>query len=334
MVDYVRTGDKVPIICEKHGVFYQTAANHLTGSGCPRCSAFLSKSEKKIKDLLDDMEIEYIHGDRELISPFELDFVIPDYKIAIEFNGIFYHSEHNGNKDRKYHITKTEKCEKEGYQLIHIFENEYLQKYDILRFKLKSLFGKNKYRIFARKCEVRVIESKVKKQFNEKYHIQGDSQSCVNLGLYYKDRLVQVMTFSKRRKALGAKHVEGEYELSRMSSVKGFTIVGGASKLLKYFERNYNPDKLISYADRRWSKGDVYHRLGFDFIKNTQPNYWYFYNKRANKPLQHRYKFAKHTLKNKLEIFDPNLTEWENMKNNNYDRIWDSGSMLFEKHYT
>ena len=220
-----------------------------------------------------------------------------------------------------------------SHQLLHIFETEYIEDYDILKNKLKSIFGKNKYRIFARKCAVREMSSKIKKQFNEKYHIQGDSQSCVNLGLFYKNRLVQTMTFSKRRIALGSSHIEGQYELSRMSSIKGFTVVGGASKLLKHFELLYNPTKLISYADRRWSKGNVYFKLGFDFIRNTPPNYWYFYKKRSEKPLYHRYKFAKHTLEKQLDVFDPSLTEWDNMKNNDYDRIWDSGSLLFEKTY-
>jgi G:T-mismatch repair DNA endonuclease (very short patch repair protein) len=333
LVNYYNNYQKIPIKCPKHGIFNQNPGNHLQGAGCPKCSSIESKSETKIKSILEETGIDFIQQDRTLINPFEIDFVIPDYKIGIEFNGIYYHSEDNGGKNKKYHLNKTDRCEKEGYQLIHIFENEYIQKYNLLRFKIKSLLNKNKYRIFARKCIVREITPQEKCRFNKKYHIQGDSQSCVNLGLFYKERLVQVMTFSKRRKALGSKHVKGEYELSRMSSMKGFTIVGGASKLLKHFEKHYNPKKLISYADRRWSKGDVYYKMGFSFIRNTPPNYWYFYKKRADKPLHHRYKFAKHTLEKQLEIFDPNLTEWENMKNNHYDRIWDSGNMLFEKVY-
>lgn len=333
MVDYINNQTRVSIICKKHGVFDQLPNNHMSGANCPRCASYVSKSEIKIQSLLDSMGVEYIQHDRKLIKPFELDFIIPEHKIAIEFDGIYFHSEHNGGKDKKYHLNKTEMCEKSGYRLIHIFENEYLHNYELLRFKLRSLFNKNKYKIFARKCEIREIDGKTKKRFNEKYHLQGDSQSCLNLGLYYKNRLIQVMTFSKRRKALGSKHVDGEYELSRMSSIKGFNIVGGASKLLKHFERFYKPTKLISYADRRWSVGNVYYKLGFRFIRNTTPNYWYFYKKRAIKPLFHRYKFAKHTLKKQLDVFNENLTEWENMKNNSYDRIWDCGSLYFEKNY-
>lgn len=333
LVDYHNNHQKISILCPIHGMFDQTPGNHLQSAGCPKCSSIESKSEIKIKSILEELRVDFTQKDRNLIKPFEVDFVLPEYKIGIEFNGIYYHSENSGGKGKKYHLNKTERCEEVGYQLLHIFENEYVQKYDILKFKIRSLLGKNKYKIFARKCVVREITSQVKRKFNKKYHIQGDSQSCVNLGLFYKNRIIQVMTFSKRRKALGSKHVEGEYELSRLSSVKGFTIVGGASKLLKYFERHFKPDKLISYADRRWSKGDVYYKMGFSFVRNTSPNYWYFYKKRADKPLHHRYKFAKHTLVKQLENFDPKLTEWENMKNNHYDRIWDSGNMLFEKNY-
>lgn len=332
-INYYNSNQKISIKCKKHGIFDQTPGNHLQGAGCPKCSTMESKSEINIKNILEELGVDFKQQDRDLINPFEIDFVIPKHNVGIEFNGIYYHSEHNGGKDRKYHLNKTIRCDEKGYQLIHIFENEYIKKFPLLKFKIRSILSKNKYKIFARKCVVREISPSTKRRFNEKYHMQGDSKSCVNLGLFYKNRLIQTMTFSKRRKALGSKHVDGEYELSRMSSIKGFNVVGGASKLLKYFENNYNPKKLISYADRRWSKGNVYYKLGFSFIRNTPPNYWYFYKKRADKPLHHRYKFAKHTLSKQLESFDPNLTEWENMKNNHYDRIWDSGNMLFEKIY-
>lgn len=332
--NYVRSSDVVEILCEKHGVFNQIANNHLSGSKCPKCSATISRPEIDIKKLLDDMGVEYIHQDRKLISPFELDFVIPSHKIAIEFNGIYYHSEDMGGKGRTYHMSKTRKCEDAGYQLLHIFENEYINKYDILKGKLLSIFNKNEYKIYARKCQVKEIPPKIKKRFNEKYHIQGDSQSCVNLGLFYKNRLVQVMTFSKRRKALGASHMEGNYELSRMCSIRRFTIVGGASKLLRYFEKTYKPKKLVSYADKRWSRGNVYYKMGLELIGSSPPSYWYFYKKGNDKPLYHRYKFAKHTLNRQLPIYDSSLTEWENMKNNDYDRIWDSGCLCFQKLYS
>jgi hypothetical protein len=332
-VFYTKSSDKVKIICPTHGLFSIRAGDHLhNGRGCMKCSSFESKPEIFIEEILKQYNINYKKNDRTNIYPLELDFYLPDTKIAIEFNGFYYHSEITGNKDNKYHLNKTNLCDTLGIRLIHIFEDEYNNNRLLLKSKLENLLGVNKYKIYARKCSIKVIDSSTKKKFIEKYHIQGDSNSCVNLGLFSKNRLVQVMTFSKKRKALGSNPIEGEYELSRMCSIKGFNIVGGASKLLKFFETTYHPRQLVSYADKRWSVGNIYHQLGFTKTHVSKPNYWYFsINNNCKK--WHRYMFAKHTLVKKLKIFDPSISEWENMKNNNYDRIWDCGNLVFEKNY-
>jgi hypothetical protein len=105
------------------------------------------------------------------------------------------------------------------------------------------------------------------------------------------------------------------------------TVVGGFSKLLKHFIKNHNPIKIISYADRRWSVGKVYKNNGFTFYNNTQPNYWYM---KYYKEREHRFKYIKSNLHKLLSDFNPTLSEWENMKNNKYDRIWDCGSKKYE----
>ena len=330
---YTNAHDKIDIICPTHGIFSVKASEHTNNNrGCTACAFTQSKPEKFIESILTKYNIPYTSNDRTIITPLELDFYIPSHKLAIEFDGTFYHSELTGNKSKNYHLDKTERCEKLGLQLIHIFEDEYNFNSALLESKIKNLLRLTKYKIFARKCEIREIGSKTKKQFIQKYHIQGDSLSKINLGLFHKNKLVQVMTFSNRRKALGATAKDGEFELSRMCSIKNFNIIGGASKLLKYFEKRYNPKKLISYADRRWSVGKVYYKLGFDKSHNSTPNYWYFSIKKNCKKW-HRYMFAKHTLEKKLKIFDSALTEWDNMQNNGYDRIWDCGSLVYEKNY-
>lgn len=330
---YTSSQDKIAVMCKVHGTFNIRAGDHLhKGQGCKKCSSFESKPELFIENILKKHNIFYIKNDRKVLDGLELDFHIPHLNLAIEFNGLYYHSEITGGKLKDYHLNKTNLCENKGIQLIHILEDEYNDNRQLVESKIENLISATKYKIFARKCIVCEIPPKLKEKFNKKYHIQGDSQSCINLGLFYKNRLVQVMTFSKRRKALGSSPRDGEYELSRMCSLKGFNVVGGASKLLKYFERNYNPVKLISYADRRWSVGRVYHKLGFVKTHSSKPNYWYFLiNNNGRK--WHRYMFAKHTLGKKLKLFDPNITEWQNMRNNNYDRIWDCGNLVFEKIY-
>ena len=125
---------------------------------------------------------------------------------------------------------------------------------------------------------------------------------------------------------------EGEYELSRYCGNFHFYVIGGASKLLKYFERNYKPKKIVTYADKRWSMGDLYFNLGFTHTHDSTPNYWYFKNGYIKTgEIYHRFNFRKSELPKKLEIFDPNKTEWENMQDNGWDRFWDCGNMVFEK---
>lgn len=192
-------------------------------------------------------------------------------------------------------------------------------KKDIVKHRLLNIIGKNDIRIYARNCIISEISNDVKRDFLEKTHIQGNDKSRIKLGIFYKTELVGVMTFSKR-KIFG----NTEWELVRFSTL--YNVIGGASKLFKYFVENYNPDRVITYSDIRWNIGDVYFKMGFNKIGQSSPGYFYLYNgMRFN-----RINFQKHKLKDKLETFNPNLTEWENMQLNGYDRIWDCGHYKYE----
>jgi hypothetical protein len=333
-VVYKDSKTNVDIICKIHGQFKQSPSNHINNEcNCPSCVSPQSKPEKFISEFLTRHNIKFIENDRNVIGPKELDFYIPDHNLAIEFNGIYFHSELTGHKNKNYHLNKTIDCGKSGIRLLHIFETEYTHNRKILLSKLKNIIKLTKYKIFARKCKIKPITTQIKKTFINKYHIQGDCPSSINLGLFYKNRLMQVMTFSKKRISLGSKSNEGEYELARMCSMNNFNIVGGSSKLLAYFEKMYSPKSLLTYADRRWSgPNNVYLKMGFTHTHDSDPNYWYFHKSNFLKHW-HRFSFAKHKLENKLKIFDNVLSEWENMKNNNYDRIWDCGNSVYVKTY-
>jgi hypothetical protein len=136
------------------------------------------------------------------------------------------------------------------------------------------------------------------------------------------------MTFSKNRIALGRKDVVGEFELSRFATVAHFNVIGAADKLLKHFEREHTPVKLLSYADKRWSVGGVYFKLGFTLHHTSKPNYWYI-KSYANR--EYRFKYRKDVLVK--EGFNASLTEWEIMQEKGYDRIWDCGNLVFVKEY-
>jgi hypothetical protein len=271
-----------------------------------------------IKSLYSGLIVE---NDRTAINPHEIDILLPELNIGIEVNGIFWHSELNG-KSKCYHLTKTKESLNRGIRLIHVYDIEWINKKDIVKSRIQTLLDKNK-KLFARKCEIRNVDSTQATTFVNQYHIQGHVNSSVKVGLFYNDELVSLMTFGKPR---FNKHVD--WELLRFCSKAGYTVVGGASRLFYYFIRTYNPKTLLSYCDMRYGIGNVYDRLGFKQENWSAPNYKYF-KKNASTQLFSRNTFQKHKLPELLTTFDANLTEWNNMVNNGYDRIWDCGNTVW-----
>lgn len=323
--------DKLKWRCNKCGtefeVPYYFSLDRLCEKCWPRIKMGISLEELEVADYLksicgDDKVFNSSKENRDVLDKGEIDIVIPSLKLGIEFDGLFWHS--GTNKGKNYHLNKTEQCEKNGWQLIHIFEDEWLDKKQIVKSRLKHLVSKNGRKIFARKCVVKEIDTNVKNAFLDKYHLQGTAVSKINLGLFYNNHLVAVMTFVKPR--YSAKY---QYELQRYATVFNFTIVGGASKLLKYFERNYNPTSIISYADRRWSTGNLYKQIGFTLDHVSKPSY--FYVKYGNR--YSRIMFQKHKLPKLLDKFDTNMSEIQNMVENGYRLIFDCGNLVFVKMY-
>lgn len=209
-------------------------------------------------------------------------------------------------------------------RLINIFFDLINDKPEIIISRINNLLS-NTIKIHARKCKIKEITSQEAKFFLEATHIQGGVGSSVNLGLFYNDMLISVMTFGKKRIAMGQKvRVEGEYELLRFSSLLGHVVNGGASRLFKHFIKKYNPNVVITYADRNWSDGNLYNQLGFTKIHDTAPNYWYYKNGKRF----HRFNFRKDVLVSNGH--DKNKTEFQIMDGLGYNRIYDMGNIKYE----
>jgi hypothetical protein len=314
-VDFKNSRTKVIITCPIHGDFEQIPTSHINGYGCYKCGNNLSKNEINILEYIKGLGFNPIHKDRGLLKNKEIDILIPELKIAIEYNGLYWHSEEY--LDLEYHLTKTELCESLGYRLIHIFEDEWLFKQEIVKSRLNNVLGVSK-KIPARKCIIKYVDNKTKKEFLEKNHIQGSSKSKVDIGLFFGDELVSIMTFGKR--PVLNKH---EWELIRFCNKLNVSIVGGASKLFKFFIKNHKPNEIVSYADRRWSEGNLYKKLDFSHIHNTKPNYFYVINKKR----ENRFKYQKHKLVK--DGYDENMSEHEIMLSRGIYRVYDSGNMKF-----
>lgn len=256
------------------------------------------------------------HSVRDILpSKRELDIYLPDYKLAIEYDGWYWHCDKFCEKG--YHQEKTDGCEDHGVQLYTIFD---LDDLDIWKSMILNKLGQAR-RIYARKCEVRRVDYHDIREFLAENHLQGAVASPINYALYYEDELVEVMTFKRPRFTK-----EYDFELLRLCTKKGITVVGGASKLWTAFRREHPKASVISYANRRFSQGKVYRTLGFSLVKTTAPNYVYV---RQDEVLS-RYQAQKHNLPQLLgESFDPELSESENMQHAGFERIYDCGNLVF-----
>lgn len=322
--DYYENCDqKLHLVCPNGHDYYVSWDNwNHSKSRCPKCKKWgTSDQEQSIVLFLKSYLDNVIENDRSIIPPYELDIVLPDVGIAIEYCGLYWHSELAG-KDKNYHLEKTIQCEEKGYKLITIFEDELIDNKNMVFSKLKNIIGINDTsikRVYARKCQVKELDRKTAIEFCNNNHLQGYNGSNIRLGLFYKDELVSVMTFSKPSIAKGGKNKNGVWELQRFCSKVNYIVVGGASKLLKYFERNYEWKEIFSYADRRWSSGNVYNKLNFEFVGYTKPSYWYL----RKQTRLHRFALRK------MQDDPRDQTEWEIRKSQGWNRIWDCGNLRF-----
>uniref|UniRef100_A0A6M3XHQ5 Putative Hef-like homing endonuclease n=1 Tax=viral metagenome TaxID=1070528 RepID=A0A6M3XHQ5_9ZZZZ len=294
-------------------------------NSCPKVRSNISKAENEIFDFIKEYFPDAEHSNRLLIPPYEIDIVIPSLFIGIEYCGILWHSELFGGKGRNYHLNKLNLCKSKGYTLITIFEDEWLHKKEIVKSRLKSILNiSGSDIVYARNCEIREIKANIANEFLNNNHLQGSGSSNIRIGAFYNDNLVSTMTFCRPNISHGGNPSDDSYELNRFCSLINTQVVGIASRLLKYFINQYNPKLIFSYADKRWSTGNLYYKLGFKHIHDSQPNYWYVVSDRR----VHRFNFRKSQLK-KMDNYNLLLSEWEIMKNNDHDRIWDCGNIKF-----
>ena len=279
----------------------------------------ISLSEAELQSWLSTLT-DFDSNKKILSKNFEIDIIVNEKQLAIEFDGIYWHSE-DIRPDKYYHLNKTNECKTLGLNLLHIFENEWVCpiKKEIWKSLIKSKLGMNKT-IWARKCVIKKVNKKDSTDFLTHNHLQGNCQSSINLGLYYGDDIVCLLTLSKSR--FNKKYV---WEITRYCNKLGYNVVGGFSKLLSNFRKEFS-GSIITYADKRYSTGDMYSKVGFIELKDSTPNYWYW---KTPERLFSRIEFQKHKLLDKLDTFDPILTEAENMRRNGYKRIWDCGNKVF-----
>ena len=323
--EYISSRDYITITCPTHGEFKQVARNHLFGQGCPKCFFEKSSIERElfdfVKELLPNKEI--IENDRKILDGKEIDVFVPALKIGFEMNGLIWHSE-KFEDEKDYHLNKTKLAYSKGIRLIQIFEDEWNNKKSICKNRIKNILGLSDKKIYARQCEIREIDSKTAKLFVSENHLQGWTPSKIKLGAFYNNELVSVMTFGKPRINVSLKKGDGSFELIRFCTKGGISVVGIAGKFLNFFIKEYSPQEITSFADRRWSNGNLYEKIGFVKVSETQPSYCYIIDKKRI----NRFSLRKDILISKYNC-PKELTEKQFCENNGWYRIYDCGTLKY-----
>jgi very-short-patch-repair endonuclease len=279
-----------------------------------------SKTEKKLLSFIkENYEGEILINKNNIITGYELDIYLPDLKLALEFNGLYWHNELA--KDKNYHKMKTDLCEEKGIQLIHIYEDDWEYKQDIVKSIILDKLDIIETKIFARETKIKEItDNNLIKNFLNNNHLQGFIKSKIKIGLFYKNELISLIIFGKLK---NIKSKDNIYEMIRFCNKLNTDVIGGMSKLFEYFIKTYHPNKIIFYADRSYYNDNLYKEFGFKLSHITKPNYYYIVNRKRIRHLE----FNKNVLIK--QGFDKNKSEHQIMLERKIYRIYDSGNYEF-----
>lgn len=321
---YKNIKSSLTITCKEHGDFVQIPSYHLNGCGCQKCGMSVSNQEIEIYNFCKTISKTAEQSNRSVIYPYEIDIYIPDLKIGIEYNGLYWHS--NAVINKNYHLKKLELAKSKGIKLIQIFEDEYINNKELVLKKIRHILGYDNVseKIAARKCEIKEIEIKDAKDFLTINHIQGFSPSTLHIGAYFKDKLIAVMSFKRKT------NNSDKWELTRFASDNSVICQGVGGKLLNYFIKKYNPSYIKSFADRRWTineENNMYVKIGFKFDGYTSPDYKYFKPSDGIKR-QHKFGFRKQILHRKYNL-PLSMTEREMTEKLGYKKIYDCGLIRY-----
>jgi len=303
-------------ISEELGATYRTVYLSFKRLGLSqKFFRFYGEEQKEISDFIESLDIEVVINDRIVIKPKEIDIYVPEFRLGVEYNGMYWHSE-----DKKKHKEKLDICNSSNIKLLQIWDVEWKSKKEIVKSILRSKLNKTT-KIFARKCRVDKIDSLVYNNFLEDNHIQGQVNSSIRYGLFFNDILVSVIGFGKSRYDKKYSH-----ELLRFCNIINHTVVGGFSKLLKHSIKNNEMLSIQTFCDLRLFNGEMYEKCGFSFSHISSPGYVYY----KQGVIKNRLEFQKHKLKDIFENFDNNLTERENANLNGWLQVWDCGQGVYK----
>jgi len=272
---------------------------------CTKCNKL--KSYSSILDniilMLKKHNINYILNNRTILHGKEIDIYLPDFKLGIEIDGLFWHSEKFKNKH--YHLNKTILSKENDVKLIHIFEDEIINKYDCILNLIKSKLDILEIEINASDCNIKkIIDIDLINNFFKTNHLLGCTTSTLNFGLYYNKELISIMSLINKN--------ADNYKIIRFANKLNYKINKAEENIISYFIDNYNPKSIIYYSNRRYDDEDQYIKLGFNLIKKIKPNYFYFETNEINRMFRSpKNKIRYEKIKSIYKIYDCGANKYE-----------------------
>lgn len=281
----VHNGMTIPDLAESLGCSYTHALHTIKAHGIDRGLQILEQfkgSKTSIEHIVEQILIrngiqylyrkkcradalqEYIQDNNLKIgSSLMPDFQLVGHNVVIECDGLWYHCDRryytsedgkriDASLHRKYHFHKRMAYEHFGYKSLFFREDEILKSEGIVESIILNAIGKSK-RIFGR--ETKVV--KISGDFFVRNHLMGRPQRKTSFGLEHDGYIVAGMAFrwvSEKDRIL---------EIDRFCTERGFSVVGGYSKLLKHAIREFNPNSVVTFVDLRYGSGSFLKDLGF-----------------------------------------------------------------------
>lgn len=259
--------------CDKHNQFEINASNILNRLRinlpiCTKCypiSEQVSIKEAELRKWASDLGIDVEFNNRKILNGKEIDIYFPTHNVGVEFDGVYYHSDMFVDND--YHLNKTIISEENGIMLIHIFEDEWINKNKIIKSIIKSKLGIYDNIITANDCIIKELDINVYNSFLSENSIGNIKKVDIMLGLSHRNNLISVMGFNDEN--------ESEYVLETYCNKSNMGVNSGMGVLFNYFVDKFNPYSVNVFVDRRFFTGKSYEDIKFKLYKTIPINYYY-----------------------------------------------------------
>lgn len=289
--------------------------------GCRSCSSGTSKPEAEVREYIQGLipTEEVIPNDRSIVSPKEIDIYIPSRSLAVEFNGVFTHSDYYKSREG-VDARKAKSIRERGVKFHAVWEDDWRDRQEIVKSQLRRKLGIQDGKVFARKRIIREVGTDEARLFLDRYHIQGFPGSSRYVALVDTENIVDSL-------AAFTFYRSGEVVLDRYAS--RITVLGGLPKIVSYLEKTYVYDHLVTFADLQESDGDLYRTTGWDLDQELPPDYKYLVGGRYR---EDKRKYRVENFRNNPTLkYEEGATEAQLAAMNKLTRVYDYGKLRFVK---